>query len=121
MGGLSILHWLIAAAWISSVVIPVAAADSHKTMTRRTYLMHSLGIVALVLIGFGIAHVLASEIAYAVVSLAALVGTIFVYLWSVHRTQDIGWSRWVNLLFLLPTVSLAWWIILMAKPSPREN
>lgn len=51
---------------------------------------------------------------------ALVVLAVSTLLWSVHRVQDIGWSKWLCLLFALPLVNVGLWLILLCVPG-RER
>jgi hypothetical protein len=119
MNGLSIWHWGIIIVWLGLLLIPIVSADPNKTLPRKGYVFRSIGFIALITIGSIISNALPGPVDSALLLVAALIGATLIYLWSVHRTQDIGWSRWWNLLFLMPVISLGWWIILMARPTRR--
>lgn len=118
MGTFSIWHWAIVLAFFALYVVPVVAADPSKTMARKPYALRTLG--------FFIAIVVVNAIAGGIGNEAAIIGLIlgaplavFMVLWSVHRTRDIGWSKWWCLLFLIPFVGLIFWLVLLFKPGRK--
>jgi hypothetical protein len=110
MGSPSIWHWLIVLA-LALIVVPIALASQQKMLGRKAY---ALRTGPLFVAGALVSLFNSLQLLLAIIT---LVGSVFVILWSVHRTQDIGWSRWLNLLFLVPLGGIVWWIVLMAAPS----
>jgi uncharacterized membrane protein YhaH (DUF805 family) len=123
MGSFSIWHWIIFVflpiAYCATVVIPIATASPEKRITRKRYAVRIASVFAFVLFALILGRM--SGAFSAVVNLSALliawVLAVFVYIWSVHRTQDIGWSKWLNLLMMIPVVALVWWLIIMFTPT----
>lgn len=104
-------------------VVPIWLADRNRTLTRGGYLFRvAVSTVALIIAIYELVRsVGAAEPVSPVFAFTFVVGLvlypIFSMLWSVHRTQDIGWSRWLNLMFLIPGVSFGWLIALLVVPS----
>jgi hypothetical protein len=109
MASFSIWHWAIIFALIAVIVISILAANQRKQLARKEYITRSVGV--------GAAMMIASVVNQELFELIGLIGGVLFILWSVHRTQHIGWSRWWNLLHAIPFVGLVWWIILMATPK----
>lgn len=53
--------------------------------------------------------------------LVAFVVSIVLVIWSVHRLQDIGWSRWIGLVMGVPVVSFAMMVMLIAWPGGQKG
>lgn len=127
MGTFSIWHWLIvliALIVLASPAIVIALASPVKTLRRMPYVWRILGAVVLI---FALALILNGLIgeepdpATAALGLIALPVELAVYvlvvLWSVHRIQATGLSRWWNLILCLPFVNLLWIVVLMVIPG----
>ena len=46
---------------------------------------------------------------------------ILQYLWAVHRTQDIGWSKWWVLLTTIPLVNLVYVLVILFVPRRKAE
>jgi uncharacterized membrane protein YhaH (DUF805 family) len=120
MGSFSIWHWLIVVAYIATVVVPVAAASYEKRISRKDYAIRVAAFFGAVIV-LSVVGQMIGDTGQIVALALGYVFAIFIYIWSVHRTQDIGWSRWLNLLMIVPIVALIWWLILLFTPSPSRN
>ena len=49
------------------------------------------------------------------------VAAVLLTLWSVHRCQHLGWSRWCCLLFLVPLANLGLLLLLLIKPDAKPG
>jgi hypothetical protein len=111
-------HGLLALTQLAVLIISIACAGPNKTLTRIPYAIRTIGFfvfaVALLLAGFIYEISLGGGVGIFVVVIGA--SALYV-LWSVYRTQDIGWSRWWNLLLFIPITHLVWVIILIIMPG----
>ena len=117
----SISIWNSALATPVMLILVIAAADGRKRLTRQDYLIRSITTLLLLVLALGISLVLPGEGAEVLFLLFGAVAAVLMVLWSVHRTQDLGWSRWWNLLHMVQPAGLIWWIILMAKERNASN
>jgi uncharacterized membrane protein YhaH (DUF805 family) len=104
-----------------ALIIVIATADGRKTLTRKDYAIRSVTTLILMVLGLGISLMLPGEGAPVLFYLLLAVAAVLQVLWSVHRTQDLGWSRWWNLLHMVQPAGLIWWIILMTKKRSASN
>ena len=119
MGAFSIWHWIIVLGVLLTPLLPIFLASADKRLTRGEYAIRTLCAV-----GVGILLNLIGS-ASVILALPALVITIILYVltvsWTVHRLQDVGASRWVALLFILPFIGFIVWIALMFVPTKGES
>jgi hypothetical protein len=122
MGFGSIWHWLIVAWLIGIVLMPFKLASSTKFLGRQQYLIRLAGLFgASLLIGMLSLAIWGQMGGVAAQVIWGSIGTSFVLYWSIHRTQDVGWSRWLALLVLVPGVNFAWMIALCAIPAVAHD
>ncbi len=128
MGTFSIWHWLIILlATLLPAMVAIFAADQTKRLNRKQYAIRLLilfiaifGLFSIASLAFGAPD---DALGFGVVGLGmtlSLVAQVLLVLWSVHRVQDIGWSRWICLLYLVPGVGTILWFILLFKAGVRE-
>ena len=127
MGSFGIFHFAIILVFLAAYIVPLALANTGKRMVRKPYAMRTvIGILALVvanvivpLVGEGSAAL----VLLGLIILGSAALSVFLVLWSAHRAQDIGWSKWWCLLFLVPIVGLVFWFVLLFKPgkATRED
>jgi hypothetical protein len=116
---IALMGWLAAVVPIAIaafVVVPIAVANSQKTLARWPFAIRWLSLFAAIVVTSVSITVFETAGAAALVAVG-LAAPILLSLWAVHRTQDIGWSRWLNLLLLVPAVGLGWLIVLMCVPG----
>ena len=121
MGTFSIWHWLIVLIVFVGPVIPIALANKDKTLARLLYFYRILALVAVGLL-LGILSEWSDNLGVVlIVLIVCLVLAMWVleYLWSVHRAQDIGWSKWWTLLFVLPGINLIYLLVILFRPSRK--
>jgi uncharacterized membrane protein YhaH (DUF805 family) len=114
---ISIWHWLIVLTWFGAPILAIAVADREKTLSRNSYVVRTLGLFVGLVVVSVIAYLISEAIGNGISALGGLVFTIFLALWSSHRSQEVGWSKWWSLLLMLPVVGLIFWVILLFKPS----
>jgi uncharacterized membrane protein YhaH (DUF805 family) len=97
-------------------VVPILLANRDKTLHRGQYLIRAIGIllVAVVLVGVTTPLLGPASMFGAVLGVPIVVLTT---LWSVHRTQDIGWSKWWCLLFLIPFLGMLYGLAMLVWPG----
>ena len=104
-------------------LVTIAAADPFKTLARLPYLIRYVSLIAIIAAFFVVAatgqpSTSGPSIFFIVVFLTVFAISIYVAsLWSVYRTQDIGWSKWLCLLFWIPIVHLIYLLLLFFIPS----
>ncbi len=122
MGTFSIWHWLIVLFFILLVpLVPILAASSSKTLTRKPYALRTIGAYAAM---FGIAFAFGAGgggLGSGLGMVINIVISILIILWSVHRTQDIGWSKWWCLLMFVPLVGLIFWLVLLFRAGKQTD
>lgn len=128
MGSLSIWHWMVVFI-ILMPIIPLFMASKVQVLGRQQYFRQIFASFALT-IGAGFAGVMIPSaldnsdaynfigaLGMLLVFVASIALFCFIMLWSVYRIQDVGWSRWLNLLMFIPYLNMMWVIILMCVPS----
>ncbi len=101
---------------ICYLVSPIVLANRTKRLGRRDFAIRSVGIFAVFLVGN---FMVAAENAAIVLTGAfgILAGLPLYLIWSVHRAQDAGLSKWLNLIQLIPLVGLGLWVLLLVKKT----
>ncbi len=117
MGTFSIWHWLIVLMVFAGPVIPIALANKDKTLTRLPYFYRIAGGLVLGILSEWSDNL--SVVLIVVIVCIALAMWVLEYLWSVHRAQDIGWSKWWTLLFVLPGINLIYLLVILSRPSRK--
>lgn len=106
------------AVFLAIGALPIVMADRHKTLARGPYVQRVAGVVAAFVAAYILQRVSTTEIAgFALGAVAA----VFLTLWSVHRCQHLGWSRWCCLLFLVPLANLGLLLLLLIKPDAKPG
>ena len=126
-GGIVFIAYL---SYFAAVAIPILTARKHKILTRRQYAIRSSIAVALIIGATVVSegyptdysdldHLsLVQGVAWKALRLAVdIAGTAILSLWSVHRLQHIGWSKWWCLAFVAGMAGLVLWIVLMLQPA----
>ena len=125
MGNFSIWHWLILIA-VSGVLIgaiPIAFASPVRTLSRRPYALRTLAAFMAMLVlssptksaGGGSAFLRIIDV------IVSVVLWIQIVVWSVHRVNNIGRSKWWCLLILLPLVNIVFWFVLLFKIGEQRD
>lgn len=122
MGTFSIWHWLIVLMVYVGPVIPIALASESKILARLPYFYRILAIFVPVVVGLvlGILRELSNSLGMVliiVIVCGTLAMSVLNYLWSVHRAQDIGWSKWWTLLFVVPGINLIYFLVILFQPG----
>jgi len=119
LGTFSILYLVFALVYLAAYIVPLAMANSGKRMARKPYAIRTvIGILALVVVNVIVSAIgegSAALVATGVMLLGSVALSVFLVLWSAHRAQDIGWSKWWCLIFLIPLVGLVFWFVLLFK------
>jgi len=116
MMSLTIWQVVSIAVYLLAYIVPVFVADPGKTLSRTPYALRTTGLLLLMLVVYAMARVFGGIAIMAAIPMAVAIVVFFV-LWSVHRTQDIGWPRWLCLMFVVPVVGFIYWIVLLFKPG----
>ena len=121
MGTFSIWHWIIVLMYFGVPLIPIALANREVRLSRMPYFQR---VLVLLISGFALL-VLAADfdggglIWFALFLSAAVAIQVYLCLWSVHRVQDIGWSRLLNLLLIVPTANVIFVLAILVWPSRK--
>lgn len=122
MGTFSIWHWLIVL--VGFVIVPVTTitlAKKEKSLARLPYLYRIIGLLAAGLVIRFVGEQTDNPGAAIPMVFVALCVWILQYLWMVHRTQDIGWSKWWVLLTTIPLVNLVYGLVILFVPGRRAD
>jgi uncharacterized membrane protein YhaH (DUF805 family) len=91
--------------------------EQERRLTRKPFAIR-YGIAALIgLISVLTGIFLEPTTAAAISLLSGLILMQFILVWSVYRTQDFGWSKWINLLYFVPVAQAIWVIWLLLTPG----
>ena len=101
-------------------IVAIALADREMTLERGPYAIR-ITIILCVLILLGAAKLIVEFDLSILEFFTWAMITVFCVLLSVYRAQDIGVSRWWNLLFLIPIAGICWLIYLLAKEGEGES
>lgn len=107
--------------YLAAYLVPLAIADTSKTMPRIPYALRVIGSLAALLATGFVAGITMGEAGSLVAMAVCCVMVVFMVLWSAHRAQDIGWSKWSCLLYLVPLVGLIFWLLLFFWPGQGES
>ena len=102
------------------MILSIVLADPTKKLARIPFALRALGFWVFGCTIFLAGFIFETEIGRTgIIGIFVVVGIalIFYNSWLVHRTQDIGWSRWWNVLTFVPFWHIIWIIILAAVPS----
>jgi len=94
----------------------VFVADPGKTLSRTSYALRTIGLLLLAIAVYAVARIYGGIAVMAGIPMAVVIVVFFV-LWSVHRTQDVGWPRCLCLMFVVPVVGFIYWMVLLIKPG----
>ena len=122
MGSFSIFHWVIVLLLFIVPIVLIILASADKTMSRG-------GFAIRVIVMFAIATVVGLVpygddllIENLVITIMGLVFALITTVWSVHRLNEIGWSRWWALLTWVPFVNFVMLAVLSFKGAkPNET
>jgi len=124
MGTFSIWHWIIVLVFIGVPVTAIAFANGHKTLSRLPYFWRTLGVWAanlgLWFVADGLPDTASDQTMAATIlvfCIVALILGVLETLWSVHRIQEIGGSKWWSLLLWVPAVNLIYIAFLIFYPG----
>ncbi|MGD1879144.1 MAG: DUF805 domain-containing protein [Kiloniellaceae bacterium] len=125
MGNFSIWHWLILIA-VSGVLIgaiPIAFASPVRTLSRRPYALRTLAAFLAMLVLSSLTKSAGGGSAFLSIIdvIVSVVLWIQIVVWSVHRVNNIGWSKWWCLLILLPLVNIVFWFVLLFKIGEQRD
>lgn len=98
---------------LSSPVLPIFFANETKILARKSY---AIRMIPLIIIGALMSEVMVyvePTLAAVLVLVVSLVMSVLGILWSVHRTQDIGVSKWWCLLLMIPFVNIVFILVLL--------
>lgn len=103
---------IVVLASLATAVLPVMIASGQKRLPRIGFAVRTLS--AMVFITTASFFFVANN---ELVALGSLVGSIGLWvlfiLWSVHRAQDAGLSRWWCVLISVPVAGLILWAVLL--------
>lgn len=122
MGTFSIWHWLIVLVYF--VVVPVTAivlAKKDKTLARLPYLYRLIAIFVVGMAGKFVGEQTVNLGVFVVLVCVFLFMWLLQYLWAVHRTQDIGWSKWWVLLTIIPLVNVVYIFVILFVPRRKAE
>ena len=122
MGSLSIWHWLIVLLVVGLAgIVPIFAANASKTLPRGPYAIRTLASYLAIFVMSTVTAAAGNAFLSIIELLINGVLGILIVLWSVHRVQDIGWSKWWCLLFFVPLVGIVFWFVLLFKMGEQRN
>ena len=121
MGTFSIWHWLIVLMVLVMPSIPIAVANKDKRLARLPYFYR---ILALIVVGVMFKVLSERSDDPGAIIIVMLVGVwialwVLQFVWSVHRAQDIGWSKWWTLLFVVPGINLLYVLAILFWPGRK--
>ncbi len=105
---------------ICYLVSPIVLASGTKRLQRGGYALRSVAIFAVFIAGSFMVDT-ENDVLVLAGAFGGVVGLPLHLIWSVHRAQDAGLSKWLNLLQLVPLVGLGVWIFLLLKKSERPS
>ena len=104
------------------IVLPIAViamADAYTMLQRKAYAFRTIPLLLAGIVVNALVTVGSSGGGFGVALFSMIIGAgivIMMFLWSVYRTQDLGWSKWWCLLILVPFVGLVYWLALLFVP-----
>ena len=121
-----VIYWyaFLIAFFSVAFIMPIAVANKNKTLARMPYALRA--VAWLVCTPVIVEFVTSQDPQWpAFIVLAIIFGLgVLMSLWSVHRTQDMGVSKWWCLLMGLPAINLVFILALMVvrrADPPRAN
>ena len=106
---------------VAVTALPFVLVDREKRLSRGAYLIRTLAALAVLgTVGIFATSVVGGRIGAAATLLCGMAVAASTLSWSIYRTQDIGWSRWLNLLIVVPMANLAW-IAVLCIALPRTK
>ena len=121
----SIWLWMYAVFLVGLPVIGIATVGRERQLRRVDYAKRLAGLLAVNII-FGVAvredvETFGNVVLLVVVLLVAIATVALSAVWSAHRLNHIGWTRWLALLSLVPFVNIFGAIGLCLVPGwPQE-
>lgn len=105
----------------TTLALPVIFASGKKTMGRLAYGLRTLPLLVLVTGWLIVGSKLSEPVLLA--SLAAVLAVlVFVMLWTVHRLQDAGLTRWIApIVIFVPVGFFFWGFLLMREGRPKTR
>lgn len=103
-----------------TLALPVIFASTKKTMGRLAYGLRTLPLLVFVL-GWLIVGSKLSEPALLASLAAAMAALVFVMLWTVHRLQDAGLTRWIAPVIIFIPVGLFFWGFLLVRQGRPQT
>lgn len=114
-----------------TLAVPVATiplTNKNKTLSRLPYFWRLLGVWAVGLVLSLVFYEFrdrTSDQTGVVVGIIVYLGSVtlgvFETLWSVHRIQDIGQSKWWTLFLLVPVVNLIYVAVMIFCPGQEAR
>ena len=109
-----LLDWLLAAVLYFAVfLLPLFMAGKAR-MARTPYILRSGVAVLVIAAAVGLAYVASVDALLVGLAVGGVVGFFWLF-WSIYRLQDVGWSRRLMLLLLIPVASEILWFLLLIK------
>ncbi len=105
------IFWGVVAA---AFCLPLVFASRDKTKGRLAYLLRTIPIQFGFWILFGLASKLIEDVLLATFALMLVLLVLFM-LWTVHRLNDIGWSRFTAVVMPLVPIGTVFWIVLLVR------
>ncbi len=99
-------------------ILPIKLANPNTTLPRLAFFARAIATFV-VLVILGVLSEMGGQVFAVLDVILGTAGAILLILWACHRTNSIGWSKWLNLLTILPVINLIWLIALMVVP-PRQ-
>ena len=108
--------------WLTFVVvIPVLVADPNKRLARKPFGLRLLGIFIAFYFPVAFRDIESEGIYILFVLIPAGILVLLTTLFSVYRTQDIGWSKYLCLLGAVPFANVVYFVVLLFKPGALQN
>jgi hypothetical protein len=132
MGTFSIGHFLVLLLVLFIFLTPFFFARQKRKLSRKPLAWRYAAVLAVAVIMAVVGEVLkdmaaqpdpAKGLILAITLATSVIQIVFGFLtliWSIYRTQDIGWSRWMNLVLVVPLVNLAWMTVLLFNPGKTQ-
>jgi len=122
MGAFSIWHWLVVLLVLLVLLIPpvVVVGYARSKLPRSGFTLRLIGSI-LVLAVAGAFMEDAPPAAIAVIAIPAIVANLLIYRWTALRLNDVGWNRWLALLWFLSPAGLILSLVLCFKRSATED
>lgn len=116
------------------VLLPILMVDRTKRLGRGQYGLRFLAAIGGYMVLYLVANMIGLGAAFGGVEslligtmfallfavLAATVVQVFFVLWTLHRMQDCGWSKWAGLVLMIPFVGFLMILALLIIPSQND-